>query len=199
MTKGRADAGWRATDLVAWTEHDGPGRPPRGPGTVLTTVIGAGLVCVFSAILFTDTLCPEHRVWVQVLASAALVGTVVTGVGLLRGWATAPALSVVVTTCGMAIGLLDAVHAAERGLIIAIAFGALWLGSLVLVYRAIRLLLWDREMQRSRSGAAADDVSAAVPLAARSSGAAEPADASVPADLRRAVPTAAAASVPDDG
>ena len=149
-------ADWRSTDTVAWTEHDGPGRPPAGPGPVLTTIVGAGLVAVFSTILFTDTLCPEHRIWVQVLGSAALIGTIITGVGLLRGWATAPALAVFVTSCGMVIGLIDSVHAAERGRVIVVAFGALWVGSLVLVYRAMRLLSWDRHVRRSMAGSAPD-------------------------------------------
>ena len=160
---------------------------------MLTTAIGVGLVCIFSAILFTDTLCPEHRVWVQVLASAALVGTVVTGVGLLRGWATAPALSVLVTTCGMAIGVLDAAHAADRGVAITVAFGALWLGSVMLVYRAIRLFLWDRAMQRSLSAPVDHDHRALVSPASRTGTPAPPADAS------RSRQSAAATTAHDSG
>lgn len=141
--------GWRSTGVVAWTDRDGPGRPPRGPSPWLATALGAGLVAVFTTVLVTDTLCPEHRIWVQALASVALVGTAVTAVGLFRGWATAPLTSVIVTSCGMGIGLLDSVHAAERGRWIAVAFGALWLGSLALAVRSIRLLAWDRSLQRS--------------------------------------------------
>jgi hypothetical protein len=140
---------WRSTGVVAWTDRDGPGRPPAGPSPALTTALGAGLVAVFSVILVTDTLCPEHRLWVQALATVALVGTVVAAVGLFRGWATAPFMSVLVTMCGMAIGVLDSVHAAQRGLWITAAFGVLWVGSIALLYRSIRLVAWDRSVRRS--------------------------------------------------
>ena len=97
---------WRSDGLVAWTERDGPGRPPAGPGPVLTTALSAGLGLLFLGILFTDLLCPEHRFWVQGLGSLAVFGSIVAAIGLARGWASAAFLALPATVCGVAACLL---------------------------------------------------------------------------------------------
>lgn len=107
------------------------------------------MATVFTAILFTDSLCPEHRVWVQAMASTALVCSIVASIGLLRRWAVAPLLALPVTFCGVAIGLLDAAHAAARGRAIAAAFSVLAAGAVVLVWRQIALVRWDQSVDRS--------------------------------------------------
>src|SRR6266508_3846909 len=126
---------WRSDGVVAWTDRDGPGRPPAGPGPGLTTALSAGLAILFCGILFTDMLCPEHRIWVQALGSVALFGAGVAAIGLARGWASASFLALPTTVCGMAVGLIDSVHAAERGRIIAVAFALLSLGAGWLMWR----------------------------------------------------------------
>jgi hypothetical protein len=140
---------WRSDGVIAWTEREGPGRPPRGVNRATTTALGLGLVTVFTAILFTDSLCPEHRLWVQAMASTALVCSVVASIGLLRRWAVAPLLTLPVTLCGVAIGLLDAAHSAGRGRAIAAAFSVLAAGAAVLVWRQIALVRWDRSVSES--------------------------------------------------
>jgi hypothetical protein len=144
---------WRSDEVIAWTEREGPGRPPPGVNRTTTTALGLGLAAVFTAILFTDSLCPEHRVWVQAMASTALVCSIVASIGLLRRWAVAPLLALPVTLCGVAIGLLDAAHAAARGRAIAVAFSVLAAGAVVLVWRQIALVKWDRSVNRSISPA----------------------------------------------
>jgi hypothetical protein len=140
---------WRSDGVVAWTDRDGPGRPPAGPGSGLTTALSAGLAILFSGILFTDMLCPEHRIWVQVLGSVALFGAGVAAIGLARGWASAAFLALPTTVCGMAVGLIDSVHAAERGRIVAVAFALLTIGAGWLMWRQVVLLNWDRSVRRS--------------------------------------------------
>jgi uncharacterized membrane protein YccC len=140
---------WRSDGLIAWTERDGPGRSPAGPSRVVTTGLAIGLAAVFTGILSVDTLCPEHRAWVQILATAALIGTVIAAIGLVKQWAIAPVLALVVTLCGVAIGLLDAIHSAGRGRTIAAAFGILALGAAVVVWRQIALMRWDKSVRRS--------------------------------------------------
>lgn len=150
-----ARQGWRSTEVLAWTEREGPGRPPGAPPAALWTATAATLGVVFSVILFTDTLCPEHRMWVQTLASAALIGVVCSIVGLLRGWAGAPLLTMGSAALGGAIGLIDAVHAPLRGGFIAAAFVVALVLSTWLTVRQLPLLRWDRALRQAMSPAPA--------------------------------------------
>jgi hypothetical protein len=161
---------WRSDGVVAWTEREGPGRPPAGPGRGLTTALSAGLALLFCGILFTDLLCPEHRLWVQALGAAAIVGALVTAIGLARGWGSAAFVALPTTVCGVAVGLIDSVHAIERGRIVAVAFALLTLGAIWLMWRQVVLFAWDRSVRRSLGRpavelpmAAADDVPAGEP------------------------------------
>jgi hypothetical protein len=142
---------WRSEGVVAWTEREGPGRPPAGPSRMLTTGLSAGLALLFCGILFTDLLCPEHRVWVQALGAAAIVGAIVTAIGLARGWGSAAFVALPTTVCGVAVGLIDSVHAIERGRIVAVAFALLTLAAVWLMWRQAVLFVWDRSVRRSLS------------------------------------------------
>ena len=139
---------WNSTEVVAWTEHEGPGRPPAGPRRALSLGLAATLGAVFIGMMSTDTLCPEHRAWVQALGSAALVGVVLAGIGLLRQWAVAPALTVASALAGVAIGFIDAAHAPTRGHIIAVVFAAVAIGATWLALRQVPLVRWDRAVRR---------------------------------------------------
>ena len=145
----------RAETRIAWTEKDGLERAPRGPNGVLAVALAGVLIAVFSGIIFTDTLCPEHRAWVEALAFVALTATVVSAVGLLRRWATAGVWTLGAATCGVAIGVLDAAHSEARGRIIAAAFLAVAIGAVVLAAQQLRLHRWavrvDRALGRSMS------------------------------------------------
>ena len=106
---------WRDDGLVAWSERDGPGRPPRGPQRWLSMGISAAFLAIFTSMVLSDTLCPEHRAWVMTLGSVGLTSTIVAAVGLWRGWAIAAPLSVLAAGSGVAIGLIDSIHSASRG------------------------------------------------------------------------------------
>lgn len=149
MGTNEATSGWRDEGLVAWTERDGPGRPPAGPNRWVTTGVGVGLLAAFSAILVTDTLCPEHRAWVMGLATVAMAATVVAGIGMFHSWAIASPLAVLATGLGVAIGVLDAIHSASRGRSIALAFGVLLVAAVFLMSRQLQLAAWDRSVRRS--------------------------------------------------
>lgn len=131
---------WRSSEVLAWTSGDGPGRPPRGPSVVLTGPLAATLGVSHVAMLLSDTLCPEHRSWVFVLAGAALVASVVAVVGLLRGAASSALWTVLAAGCGVAIGIVDAAHDPARGRLIAVVFAvAAFIGA---VLAAWQLVLW---------------------------------------------------------
>ena len=127
---------WRTSRAVAFTESDGPGRPPKGPSRGIAIGLSYAMVAVFIGMLSADSLCPDHRAWVQGLGVAAFLAAIASVVGLARGWGFAPALTVLAATAGVAIGLLDAVHEPTRGRLLALAFGAVGLAAAVVAVRA---------------------------------------------------------------
>jgi hypothetical protein len=113
---------WRSTERLAWTEREGPGRPPRGVGpwylASLATVLGAAL----GVILFSDTLCPEHRAWVLALGTIGIALSIAAFAALLRNSASGPVLALAGAVAGIGIGALDALHAPLRGSFVLGAF-----------------------------------------------------------------------------
>lgn len=134
--------------MVAWTERDGPGRPPHGPARWAWTATAATLGLVLSVIVTTDALCPEHRAWVQSLALLAVFGSVLAIVGLVRGWAIAPVSTIGVAGIGAVIGAIDAAHSPLRGGAIAVGFVLVLVFSAWLAVRQLPLTAWDRRVQR---------------------------------------------------
>jgi hypothetical protein len=141
-------AEWRRSEVIAWTEHDGVGAPPRGPGRTAPLTLAAALGATIVGLIWNDTLCPEHRSWVYLLAGIALVGTIAAIVGLIQGWAMAPLFTVFVALIGVSIGLIDAVHEPTTGRLAALAFGACAVLAAVLAARSVPLALWERRVRR---------------------------------------------------
>jgi hypothetical protein len=148
---------WQQGEVLAWTESDGPGRPPKGPDRTVSLVVASALTLVFAGLTSFDTLCPEHRAWVVGLGGAALAGSVLAIVGLLRGWAMAPLLTLGTAAAGVGVGLLDAAHSPTRGRLIALGFSLVCLGAAALTLKAIALLRWDRSLAASLRSAAPTD------------------------------------------
>ena len=138
--------GWRSGPVLAWTEHDGPTRPPDGPGRLVPGVLAGSLGVVFLGMMSTDVLCPEHRALVQGFATLALVGIVVAIVGLVRGWALAPFTTLVSALAGVAIGVIDTAHDPTRGRILAVAFALVAAGAAVVAVRQASLVRWDHAL-----------------------------------------------------
>jgi hypothetical protein len=147
-------AQWQDGEVVAWTGHDGPGRPPRGPSRVLPVALAATLGAVLIGMLATDTLCPEHRTWVQVLGLLGLGGTVAAIAGLVQRWAVAPLLTLAVALDGVAIGFIDAIHSANRGHLVALGFGLSALMAIALSISSLPLSTWERRVRRQVAGPA---------------------------------------------
>jgi len=152
---------WKSGDLLAYTERDGPGPPTAAsPTWMIATLVGVVGV-TFAGVLTSDTLCPEHRVWVQALALVGFVAIGASIVSLVRGTAAAPVLTLFACSMGLAIGLLDAAHSPTRGLLVALGFGVALALAAVATMRAVRLMRWDH-----RGDAEAHDVDAPAPVQA---------------------------------
>lgn len=164
---------WKSGEVLAWTEGDGPGRPPKGPGRVIPFALAGALAVVFVGILSSDTLCPDHRAWVQALGTVGFTGTVLAIIGLVRGWAMAPVLTLTAASTGVSIGLLDAIHDPTRGRLIAAGFAVVCFGAVALTLKSRSLRAWDRSLRQSLRSAApaefpAEQTRAEQPAAAHS-------------------------------
>jgi hypothetical protein len=149
---------WRASERLAWTDHDGPSRPPGGSHPVLNLALAGVLATVFAGMVFTDTLCPEHRAIVQALGTVALAGCVASAISLARGWAIAPALTAATAAIGVAIGYIDATHDSTRGSLIAAAFAIALAGAAWLLLQQLGLRLWQRQQARPTPAATSSEV-----------------------------------------
>lgn len=135
---------WRAGELLAYTEREGPGRPPAASPTWMIGTLVAVVGVTFAGLLSSDTLCPDHRAWVQILATVGFLSIVGALVGLVRGWAIAPVLTLFASSLGLAIGLIDAVHSPTRGRLIALGFGVAVALAGLATTRVVQLGRWDR-------------------------------------------------------
>jgi hypothetical protein len=182
---------WSTNEVVAYTEHDGPGRPPGGSPTWIWYTTAATLGVVFSTILFTDSLCPEHRAWVQGLASGAIVGVILSITGLLRAWAAAPALTILSAALGTSIGLIDMAHSPVRGGVVAGLFALAALAGIWLAVREAPVRRWEKHLRHPTTAPPVDDPvtghqSAAVPPASAPAANSAPASDALAEDARPA-------------
>ncbi|MGC1206341.1 MAG: hypothetical protein WA880_00130 [Ornithinimicrobium sp.] len=135
---------WHSGQVLAWTDRDGPGRPPKGPALALTSAVAVTLAVAHIGMLSADTLCPEHRGWVIGLAVAAIFASGFAVVGLVRGWASSALLTVLAAGCGVAIGMIDILHNPTRGTTIVVIFAVIAVCGAALSWWHVRLHRWER-------------------------------------------------------
>lgn len=165
---------WTSTEVLAWSRADGPDRPSEGPSRWALGVVGATLAVTTTGILATDTLCPEHRLWVQTLATVAIVLSITSVVQILRAQASAGLFALGASVMGVAIGLIDAVHAPSRGRVIAAAFALAAVASAGIALRIRAMRRYDGDLAAAHRADA--DLVETVPVAATAAVPAEPAD-----------------------
>ena len=112
---------WRRSETLAWTRRDGVTPPPPGVNRWFFGAIALSMAGVWIGMLAADTLCPEHRMWVQTLGLVASLSAVssIFGLASQRFWAPLAALAST-RCCGIAVGFIDAVHSPTRGALISI-------------------------------------------------------------------------------
>ena len=116
---------------------------------------------VLGIILFDDSLCPEHRGWVEVLATIALVLTIAAVAGSFRGWLSAPFLALGAGASGIVVGAIDATHSPVRGGIIVAGFVLAEFFGAWLTYRQVALLRWDASLRSDSTFAPEPPIAAA--------------------------------------
>jgi hypothetical protein len=163
---------WQAGERVAWTDHDGPERPPRGVAPAIGFGVGAVLAGLCTVLVLADDLCPEHRLWVQLLGGAAIFGCGAGAVALVRGWSSGALIAAGTALCGVIIGLIDVSHGPTRGWLITAAFAVALLGATWLWLRQLGMRQWQPQVP---DAAIEGDVDGPVEIAEPSADATEPA------------------------
>ncbi len=139
---------WTSSETLAWSRRDGLTSSPGGPPGWMLGSIALSMCGVWVGLIATDALCPDHRMWVQGFATAALglSGASIYGLLTHRSWAPIAALGSALF--GVLIGFLDAVHSATRGALISLAFAVIAVALLVAMVPQLRSLLWARRSRR---------------------------------------------------
>ena len=155
---------WRSGDTLAWTSRDGVTPPPKGANRWLLGSLALSLTGVWIAMVSTDALCPDHRLWVDTLGTVSFAAAVWAIVGLVgqRSWAMLAALASALF--GIACGIIDMVHSPTRGAVLSIVFAVVAVGVLIAAVPVLRSALWMRRAERELApiDAWADDPAATV-------------------------------------
>jgi hypothetical protein len=141
-------AEWGSDETLAWTKRDGMTPPPRGVSPWFLGAVATSMIGVWIGLIATDALCPDHRLWVQTMASVALVGSVAAIVGLFAGRSWAPLMALGSALVGIAIGFVDAVHDPTRGALISLAFTLVGAMLVIVLVPHLRSALWPRRAAR---------------------------------------------------
>lgn len=139
---------WQSSEVLAWSENDGPGRPPVASRWIVGGVAVA-LTATLTGILSTDALCPDHRLWVQTLASVAIFSAVVAIVQVVRAQPSAIVFALISSVLGVAIGMIDAIHDPGRGMLISLGFAIAGLGGIAVAFRMQHLAKWGAHLSTS--------------------------------------------------
>ena len=134
---------WRSGEVLAYTEREGPGRPPRGPSIVTTTSLAVATGVALIGLLSNDQLCSIHRVVVQVLASVVVCGAVIAIIGLIHGWPSAPLTTLIACSAAVVIGGIDAMHSTIASRFVVVSFGAAAAAAAGLAWRSRLMARWD--------------------------------------------------------
>ena len=134
---------WRSGEVLAYTEREGPGRPPRGPSIVTTGSLAVAMGVALIGLLSNDQLCSMHRVVVQILAGVVVCGAVIAIIGLLQGWPSAPLTTLIACSAAVVIGGIDAVHSATASRFVVVSFGAAAAAAAALAWRSRLMARWD--------------------------------------------------------
>jgi hypothetical protein len=138
---------WRSDEVLAYTTKDGPDPAPRGlPPAAFIGLAGILAVTAFGLVV-NDTLCPEHRALVEVLGIVAVFGAGSAVLGLMRGWASSPALTLLGSTAGLGLGAIDLAHDPSAGRLVILAFAIATVGASYLWLRQVGMRWWDRSLR----------------------------------------------------
>src|SRR3954447_23017360 len=138
------ESGWEPGPVVAWTESDGPGQlPPVAPRRVsVAAAIAAGVAGW--GFLTANDVCPGHSMLIEAVGSIAIVLTFVGILASFRASAAAAPLILAASVCGLAIGVVDALHDVTRSRLIATGFAVAAVAAAFSAVASLRMAQWER-------------------------------------------------------
>ena len=144
MASGPYQSGWEPGPVVAWTESDGPGKlPPVAPRRVSVAAAIAAGVAAWGFVTAND-VCPGHSMLIEAVGSIAIVLTFVGVVAAFRASAAAAPLILAASVCGLAIGVVDALHDVTRSRLIATGFAVAAVAAAFSAVASVRMVQWER-------------------------------------------------------
>ncbi len=144
MTSAAHESEWEPGPVVAWTESDGPGRqPPVAPRRVSVAAAIAAGVAGWGFITAND-VCPGHSMLIEAVGSIAIVLTFVGVVAAFRASAAAAPLILAASVCGLAIGVVDALHDVTRSRLVATGFAIAAVVAAFSAITSVRMVRWER-------------------------------------------------------
>jgi len=135
---------WEPGPVVAWTESDGPGQlPPVAPRRVsVAAAIAAGVAGW--GFLTANDVCPGHSALIEAVGTIAIVLTFIGVVAAVRASAAAAPLILAASVCGLAIGVVDALHDVTRSRLIATGFAVAAVAAAFSAVASVRMVQWER-------------------------------------------------------
>jgi hypothetical protein len=97
----------------------------------------------FFGVITANTVCPDHALWIDALATFTVVLTVTAVVATLKASAAASIITLAACCGGLSIAAVDGVHEITRSRVIAIAFAVAGLLSAFSAMTAMRLRRWE--------------------------------------------------------
>ena len=144
MTSAAHESKWEPGPVVAWTESDGPGQlPPVAPRRVsIAAAIAAGVAGW--GFLTAGDVCPGHSMLIEAVGTVALVLTFIGVVAAARASTAAAPLILAASVCGLAIGVVDALHDVTRSRLVATGFAIAAVAAAFSAVGSVRMVHWDR-------------------------------------------------------
>lgn len=152
---------WRVGPIVAWTESDGPGTVPLAPsrrvGGAATISLGVAII----GVLTSNSVCPDHALWIDVVASLTMVVGITAIVATLKASAAGPMLALAAAIGGITVAAIGLAHEVTRSRVVLAAFGIAAIASASSAFATLRMRRWESRVLAD--AVAPIDVAAASP------------------------------------
>ena len=139
----RRNEQWRPGPVVAWTETDGPGRVPPEPSRRIGVAAAISLGVALAGILTSHSVCPDHALWIDVVASVTMVLGTTAIVATVKSSATGPTLALAAATGGIIVAGIGLAHEVTRSRVVLSAFGLAAIASALSAHSSLRLRRWE--------------------------------------------------------
>lgn len=152
---------WRAGPVVAWTDSDGPGQVPPAPSRRVSGAATIALGVAIVGVLTSNSVCPDHALWIDVVASLTMVVGITAIVATVKASAAAPLLALAAALGGITVATIGLAHEVTRSRVVLAAFGIAAIAGASSALATLRMRRWESRVLAD--AVAPIDVAAAPP------------------------------------